>query len=201
MTTFNRPGPFTGIDEQIRRIAGDIRAAPGYLQDNDFLLVGLVSQYIDELPVNQSPEKRQEWRQRTASEIIKSGYVTGCTDQGIVMLAVLRALKVGAQYVETFAESWLQDPQRNEKQIQGHAFLDINIDNTWRAFDPTNGLCGGDGYQRGGETYIAVGRGPDFGEVYLRRGIERECGHVDEPLELTTADALREVADRFVPLS
>jgi hypothetical protein len=64
------------------------------------------------------------FNQRTAEEILKDGFVTGCTDDAIVFLALLKALGVEAVYVESLEKSWLDAPM-NEQMIRGHAFVKV----------------------------------------------------------------------------
>jgi len=64
------------------------------------------------------------FNQRSAEEILKDGFVTGCTDDAIVFLTLLKALDIEAVYVESLEKNWLDAPM-NEQMIRGHAFVKV----------------------------------------------------------------------------
>jgi len=62
------------------------------------------------------------FRKRTAGQILKDGFVTGCTDSDLVFVALARANGLSAKYVETIDESWLQ---KGGGSIQGHQYAEV----------------------------------------------------------------------------
>jgi hypothetical protein len=66
----------------------------------------------------------KEFNTRTASQILESGYATGCTDFAIVLCAFLKHLNVSYKYVEVIEKRWLDVPM-NEKKVKGHAYVRI----------------------------------------------------------------------------
>lgn len=62
------------------------------------------------------------FRKRTAEQIIKDGFVTGCTDSAVVFVAAARACGLPAKYVETVNEDWLKS---DSPDIVGHQFAQV----------------------------------------------------------------------------
>jgi hypothetical protein len=60
-----------------------------------------------------------EFRKRTAIEIIESGYVTGCTDAALAYIVIARVAGIPTKYVETISEEWFN---KKTQQISGHIF-------------------------------------------------------------------------------
>ncbi|MGI5897807.1 MAG: transglutaminase domain-containing protein [Candidatus Dojkabacteria bacterium] len=75
------------------------------------------------------------FRKRTASEIIKSKYVTGCTDAALAFLVIARATGIPAKYVETIDTEWLR---RGDDKYSGHIYVRIfdNSKDDWILIDP-----------------------------------------------------------------
>jgi hypothetical protein len=67
----------------------------------------------------------REFNTRTASQIIESGYATGCTDFAIVLCAFLKQLNIPYEYVEVIEKRWLDAPME-EKKVMGHAYVKID---------------------------------------------------------------------------
>lgn len=72
-------------------------------------------------------EKKQliveQFNTRTASEILESGYATGCTDFAIVFCAFLKELAIPYLYLDVLEKRWLDAPME-EKKVMGHAFVE-----------------------------------------------------------------------------
>lgn len=75
------------------------------------------------------------FRKRTGGQIIKDGYVTGCTDLALAFVTLARASGISAKYVETIDKSWLET---GGNSIQGHIYSQIFDDeqNKWIWVDP-----------------------------------------------------------------
>lgn len=93
-----------------------------------------VLQFLRTLKYN--PEnKNNVFRKRTASEIITSKYVTGCTDDALVFISIIRALGIQAKYIETLDLSWLS---KGGYPITGHVYVGVYINNKWQIVDPSS---------------------------------------------------------------
>lgn len=62
------------------------------------------------------------FRKRTAEQIIRDDFVTGCTDCALVFVTLARACGLPAKYVETVDENWLKG---NEENVTGHQFAQV----------------------------------------------------------------------------
>ncbi len=165
-------GKFTQRDEIVRGIAKQLKP----LYDNPLLGV---SMRILNIRYNYSEEKRRsEFRKRTASEILESGYANGCTDRALAFIVLARELGISTKYVETFDQEGLSNPNTN--QIFGHVFVDVLVDGNWKAYDPERTFTPNNEYTRFRKKYIEVGKGLDFSEVFIR---ENES-YRTEPLNL-----------------
>ncbi len=122
----------------------------------------VVSQIATGLKMN-TYNKNAEFRRRTASQILKSNYVTGCTDVAIVARTLLTNLGIPTRYVETLSEGWIKDPSLDH--IQGHIFLDVMIHGKWETYDPEKGFT--KGHSLGKENHHVMGKGIDFSQVWL----------------------------------
>jgi hypothetical protein len=162
--TFLEEGKYTARANLVRNISEELKQSTRTLWD-------AVSRYIANLKQDNS-DKGDVFRKRTASEILESGYVTGCTDTALAFIVLARELGIPTKYVETFDEQGLQDT--NAKRIQGHIFVDILVDGQWKAYEPKKGFTGDNNYSMNGRRYIEVGKGLDFSEVYIKEnGIYR----------------------------
>ncbi len=76
------------------------------------------------------------FRKRTASQIIKDGFTTGCTDSDIAFVTLSRACGLPTKYVETIGKDWLKSG--SETSIKGHQYAQIWIkeDKKWIWVDP-----------------------------------------------------------------
>lgn len=85
-------------------------------------------------------ENKQEIRnlmfKRTASEIVKSGFTTGCNDEAIVFADLARKAGLKVTLVEGADKRWLDAPM-SEKMMRGHAFAFVDLENNERVLvDP-----------------------------------------------------------------
>lgn len=76
------------------------------------------------------------FRKRTADQIIKDNFVTGCTDSCLIFVALCRACEIPAKYVETIDISWLENGDSNS--ISGHQYSQVWIgrEKRWIWVDP-----------------------------------------------------------------
>jgi hypothetical protein len=82
-------------------------------------------------------EKNSVFRKRTADEIMRDGYASGCTDYALVFIALSRAKGIPAKYVEAIKCNWLEDP--NARTIGGHIFVECLLNDKWVQVDPQRG--------------------------------------------------------------
>lgn len=152
-------GDYTKITPRISQIADGIRETAAR---NDASIRKELSKYLSTLKYNDE-RKRFEFRKRNASQIIQSGYTTGCTDTGIVFLTLARALGIPSLYVETLETDWLTSQATG---VSGYIFADINVDNKWMPYEPHRGFCR-NGYALGDRKYTVIGKGVDFSQLHL----------------------------------
>jgi len=120
-----REGLQTKITSRVKREANKIKGKGLYLIAN-------IIRYIHQ---NYKIGKVQH-RTRTVDEIIKSKLMSGCTDFAHLFIALCRAKRIPALYIETFKKEWLKKPS---KPIQGHIFVEIRIGKNKYIVDPTSG--------------------------------------------------------------
>jgi hypothetical protein len=182
--TYLEGGQYTEITNLVRTISDRLKKQRGRMPWD------VVSEHVKGLRHDAS-EKDKLFRKRTASEILKSGFTTGCTDRAIVFLALARALGTPARYVETFEKQWLDNPNFNN--IQGHVFVDIYDGQGRRGYEPTQGFVDVKNYKLNGKTHVPVADGLDFGELYvLERGIYKP-----RPVRLQTIAEIKKFARGF----
>jgi hypothetical protein len=153
-------GEFTTQGDAVRYASSQIKGK--YIPEG-------VNEFVKHLAFRPE-EKNKLFRKRTSDDIIKDGFVTGCTDSALVFCALLRIKRVPAAYVETLGENFLE----NEiPVINGHVFSDFYKGGIWIPFNPRNGrtikldktyLFLPNSKDR---RYIEKGRGLDFSELYL----------------------------------
>jgi hypothetical protein len=151
-------GEYTKRDKRVKEIAERLRKS-------DRTPRGAVSGYVSALRYDDS-KKDSEFRMRTASQILESGYITGCTDSALVFLVLARELGTPSIYVETLDEKGLQNADASE--IRGHVFVDCQLSGDWRAYEPRAGFTTNNDYILNGRRFVEVGKGVDFSEVYVK---------------------------------
>lgn len=77
--------------------------------------------------------KSENFRKRTAEEIINSGKLTGCTDYALVFLALVGVSGLEAKYVEAIETEWLKN---GGDHIKGHVFAEVKLEDEWVIVDP-----------------------------------------------------------------
>ncbi len=94
------------------------------------------------LRLESNPEiKNKVFRKRTAQEIIKDGFVTGCTDWALVFIVLTRAKNIPTKYIETIRRRWLDEGKDNE--IEGHIFAEVYLNDKWYIIDPDQAVIRG----------------------------------------------------------
>jgi hypothetical protein len=156
--TFLEEGKFTMQDNIVKEVASSLMHPPNLIHKS-------ISFYVSDLKHDDS-KKNELFRNRTASEIIESGFETGCTDVALVYVALARAAGIPARYVETFNKKWIENYESG--RINGHVFVDLLHYGEWRTYEPNRGFIEYDGYFRKGNEFLEVGKGLDFSEIYLK---------------------------------
>jgi hypothetical protein len=178
---FPGEGPFTRIDAQVRVRAMSIKRRVDEKETARGAYCEAIRDYISSLPVK-TGRLEDGFRKRTASQILSSEYLTGCSDAAIAFSSLARALRVPVIYVETFEKAWVEDLKNFDTAhartcrtvdidrggISYHSFVDVRINNHWHQYEPKQGSIPKGGYVLNGREYLEVGRGLDFGALYLK---------------------------------
>lgn len=127
---FLKEGEQTKITENISKISSEFTEA-------DFDLIIQITKWIHKnlKPNHDKKMKTEVFRKRTADQIIKDGFTTGCTDVALVFIALARAKKIPTKYVEAIRRKWIESG--DEDFIEGHVFAEVYINNRWHIIDPT----------------------------------------------------------------
>lgn len=182
--TFLEEGRFTKRDYPVRKIAEGVKSDAKILELSYW---EAISRYIrKELELDKS-KKDGEFRSRTASEILRSKHVNGCTDIALAFIVLARELGIPTKYVEVLGEGYLSSPTG---KTLGHVFTDIKLDR-WKVYEPIKGFAPNNSYaMQNGVKFTEVGTGLDFSEVYVREGE----GYRSRPSNL---QGIREVTEIF----
>jgi len=145
-----------------------------------------IDEFVKSLPY---AERKNLFRKRDSDQIIKDGFVRGCTDSGLVFITLARIKGFPAAYVETLEEGFLQEPTRNT--VEGHIFADVYSDSAWIPYNPGHGRTEKEGkiyLFKNRRKYVEMARGLDFSELFV--------GGESKPIELATVDQIRQLAQR-----
>lgn len=175
-----------------------IRSTSEQLKRSDRTPLEAISEYVSNMRNHKNflhrwisylrrKHEQKVFRKRTASEILKSGYVTGCTDTALAFVVLAREMGIPTRYVETFDEQWVQDANADGKQKKGHIFVDISTDGNWRAYEPIKGFTPNNEYVMNGRKYVEVGKGLDFSGVYIKDD-RKKSGYRTFPTNLQSLD-------------
>lgn len=125
-------GPQTEITPLIKKITASFKSKDLYL------ILEILNWLKNNFKAtNSTEEKIKLFRKRTASDILKSRIVTGCTDYALAFIALARAKDIPTKYVETIRRKWLD--LGNKDHIEGHIFAECFINNKWYIIDPQEG--------------------------------------------------------------
>lgn len=128
--TFLRDGEQTKITENITKIAAEFTA------DSFELIAQIIKWIYKNLKSNQDKELKLEiFRKRTADQVIKDSFTTGCSDIALAFIALARAKNIPTKYVEAIRRKWIENGQ--EDLIEGHVFAEVYLNNKWHIIDPT----------------------------------------------------------------
>ena len=151
MEEFLKSGKQTEVTDKIKDIANSVEG-DGF----EFVikLLRLVNKSI-KYPAPEGIEKNDIFRARTADQIIKDGFATGCTDFALVFISVARAKSIPTKYVEVISKDYFSD---DLDKVRGHVFAECYIDAEWWGIDPMGGnLKSNTKYP----NYVVYGRGLD----------------------------------------
>jgi len=154
---FLKEGDQTKITPEVVKIASSISG-----ENLDFIFNALawVKENISWEP-NRS-DKMKLFRKRTADEIIKSGFATGCTDMALAFVLLARAKGIPTKYVETVGKKWLETKSR---RVVGHVFAECFVNGKWVKIDPTKGAIYAD---RAYRNFIVLAEGLDSWDIGVR---------------------------------
>lgn len=153
---FLKQGEQTQITDDISKIAS------GFSEEGLDLVVKIIKWIRKNLKSNSDKKvKDKVFRQRTADQIIKDGYTTGCTDIGLVFIALARAKNIPTKYVETIRRKWMES--EDEDFIEGHIFAEVFFNDKWYIIDPTE-ACLKFWYDR----WIVFAEGLDSWDIGIR---------------------------------
>ena len=105
--------------------------------------------------------KADNFRTRTADQIIESGKLTGCTDYALVFLSLARASNFEVKYVEAIETKWMEE---GGERVLGHVFAEVHLHNTWYIVDPQGALI----KAWYGKRYVIYAKGTDSWDIGIR---------------------------------
>lgn len=145
ITRYLRSGQQTMITPRIKEISSFLTGSFNEKISNIF-------QYIKTLRRDES-NKGKIFRKRTTDQIIEDGFITGCTDEGLVFITLARAAGIPAKYIETIKTKSLEDTENND----GHVFVGVyDKDKGWEIVEPQWQTIGADPAKEG-FTVVAEG--------------------------------------------
>ncbi len=130
-------------------------------------LPGKISFYLSNHLKLKNPRNTNEFRQRSASEIIESGYYNSCSDSGLVFVTLSRFAGIPTKYIETIEKDNLI---KKPILVSGHAFAEVFLGDRWIKYEPHNGFLNNGKYLVANSEYIKTGEGLDFSELKLNNG-------------------------------
>lgn len=131
---FLQAGEQTQIDEVISQFADKVNANQGSIID-----IVRIYEYVNR-NLRHDRENQKIKFSRTASEIIKSGFFTGCSDFTLVFEAIARNKGIPTIHVQTVRKNCIRDLQARNKlySISGHHFCECFINGKWILVDAAN---------------------------------------------------------------
>lgn len=125
MKKFLRQGPQTKLTPKIREISTAFKGEG----------TGLLGNILDWIKTLKYKKNISLAFSRTAEEIIKSGFVTGCQDEGIVFVTFCRAKEIPASYIQAVKTADLLKIERG--RFDGHVFSRVFVGNKIYFVDPS----------------------------------------------------------------
>ncbi len=157
MNDFLKEGEQTRITKNISNIA-DI-----FKESNIDLVFEVLTWIHKNLKQTQDQDfKKEFFRKRTASEIIESKKLTGCTDYTLVFTALMRANGISTKYIETIRDSWLEKGDLGS--LEGHVFSEVFIDEKWYIVDPQMAII----KAWYGKRFHVIGEGMDSWDIGIK---------------------------------
>jgi hypothetical protein len=147
-------------------------------------LPGKISFYLNSFRRDKSNFKN-DYRKRSASEIITSQYQTGCTDAALMFVTLARHLGIPAIFQDNFELDWLENIETTN-EYSNHAVALIGSDNNWELYDPFSGFIPPDKFYN---DYLPYGEGLDFTKLY--HNFENK---IKNPLNVDSLEKLKETA-------
>ena len=192
-------GNFTKRDKYCMNVAGQIKETLHYIPEDtnefDYMLES-INEFVKSLRKGDGP-----WRKRTAGQIIEDGYITGCTDCGLVFVTLARIKGFPTAYVETIEENSLRKIIKEQTgPIEGHVFA-MCYDkrrHVWIPYNPGYGQTKKDGKlflwlpEVPERKFIEIARGLDFSHLYTEGSTQ--------PIELTTTRQMKALISKLYPL-
>ena len=158
-------GRFTKRDKYCMEVANRIKENLRYLPEDmkfDYILES-INKFVKSLKKGEGP-----WRGRTAGEIIKEGYVTGCTDRGLVFVTLARIKGFPAAYVETIEENSLRKViKKPTGPIEGHVFVEVYKDGVWIPYNPGYGRT-----EKDGKVFLWLPEVPERKFIKIATGLD-----------------------------
>jgi transglutaminase-like putative cysteine protease len=113
-------------------------------------------------------EWKENFRNRSADEIIKSQKASGCGDRAVVFCALSRAKGIPTVYIELPYKDWLESD--NDQTFVNHCMVKVRHGDRWYIADPTRGTIGVGGYRSVGESvdYVKLGEGLDSWDLGIK---------------------------------
>ncbi len=135
MVDWKDDGEQTATGEPITKIA---KRFSGY-EGLDFIYKAL--QWLKENLEFDKKEKENIFRKRKSSEILKDGFVTGCTDYVLAYIPLARYNGIPTKYVEALDRHWLKNLDRKGEisRIRGHVVARSKINDEWLIVDVDGG--------------------------------------------------------------
>lgn len=150
---FLKEGRQTKISENITQIASE------FTSDGFDLIIQITKWIHRHLKPDPNKERKTEiFRKRTADQIIKDGFATGCSDIALVFIALARAKNIPTKYIEAIRRKWIESGK--EDAIEGHIFAEIYLNDQWHIIDPTE-ACLKFWYDR----YVIYAKGLDSWDI------------------------------------
>lgn len=166
---FLLPSPRTALDDDLRTVARDARAAHHTPHAAALALCERVRDEIEYAAgvTGVQTDAVQAWAQRKGV----------CQDFSHLVVGLLREAGVPARYVSGYLHP---DPQAvvGENVVgQSHAWVEWWV-GRWTAYDPTNGIPVG-------ERHVAVGRGREYGDVPPLKGLYSGPANTGQGIEVS----------------
>ena len=169
---FLEPGEQTEISPEIQRIADTIE---GNTLEKAQGILNWGRELIEQGEFTNRSYDKNVFRKRTAEQILKDRYLTGCTDYALLFITIARACGIPAKYVETIDREWLKE---GGKEIDGHVYAQIyDAEKTeWIWVDPRMGQIGSAPEQK---DRIVFKEGLDSWDIEIRdkESMDKEFGN------------------------